>query len=559
MAQTDSTESQLKESYLAQLKVDSEREIWDESSDLTTRLYAIHHLNSALRQNPDLVDPNTVFVLRDILKDHRLAVKRQSLLFFRIAAETLCSILVQCKDKDRYLTELAFSALKDVMATTTGYGHRATTEAFTCLPLYIRGPDIRPFVIRKIPKITWDQLIDESGYKVSAQPAVYGRSIVIGINNESPVPEQLLVVKLVPAGGDPADLLAEACWMQHFSFARYSFPLRFNIPEIVKIKGADLFRLTRLPRQLQLNGRLPPARYGICFVADKDYFRYPNDSAASCRLNPDQFKEVLIRNAWLMGKLTAMGVLHLAPIPLFHNRVQVNRRRDRGLYEWYRGGRLDRWLDSCSYPNLGVTGVRDFEHLITFKGSNQTLYRHMGNHFLSLLLIAGSYFRNKVPELVGFTERGKPVDARFLFDQKFLEEIIGGIFQNYYEGFIGSQFAGHLPVDSAKLSERMIEEMGVDRYMTEYLRVADQDEMSDGEFKAFLSSRGQSREANKGVAKGLKDILVHSGPHLGGFNQQISLPELIESVATMSALCLFCKFDKTRHSHPDAAVKTSHR
>jgi hypothetical protein len=151
------------------------------------------------------------------------------------------------------------------------------------------------------------------------------------------------------------------------------------------------------------------------------------------------------------------------------------------------------------------------------------------------------------------------VDARFLFDKNILEEIIGGLFQNYYEGFAGSRFDGHLPVDTAELSERMIEETGVDHYMAEYLRVADQDEMSDDEFKAFLKSRGQTREALKGVVKGLKDILVHSGPHLGGFNQQISLPELIESVATMSALCLFGKFDQTRHSDRDAAVEISPR
>ena len=554
MIQAENIESQLKESYLAKLKVDSEREIKDESSDLTTRLYAIHHLNSAIRQNSDLIDTQTVFVLRDIFKDSRLAAKRQSLYFFRIAAETLCTVLVHCRDKE--LADLAFAALKEIMATTTGYGHRATTEAFACLPITIRGPGILPAVSRKIPKVTWDQLIADTGYEVKAQPAVYGRSIVVGINDERSAVEQLLVVKLVPWGDDPADLLTEASWMEHFSDAQYSFPLRFNIPQIFKIKGASLIRLTRLPIQLPSNGSPSPMRYAICFTADKEYFKYPNDSAPDNRLNKVELEEVLYRNAWLLGKLTSMGILHHAPIPLFHNRIQINRRRDRGVYEWFRAGRLDRWLDSCNFPNIGVTGVRDFEHLISFRGTNQTLYRHMGNHFLSLLLIAGSYFRNKEPELVGFSERGKPVDARFLFDKKILEEIIGGLFQNYYLGFVGSRFTGYLPVDTAELSRRMIEEMGVDRYMAEYLRAVDQDEMSHDEFKAFLKSRGQSREAVNGVAKGSKDILVYSGPHLGGFNQQISLPELIESVATMSALCLYGRFERAGHPEPDAVVET---
>ena len=553
MPQANNIESQLKETYLANLKVESESEIRDESSDLTTRLYAIHHLESALSQNPGLIDAHTVSVLGEVLKDSRLAVKRQSLFFFRIAAETLCSILVKCRDEN--LADLALSALEDVMATTTGYSHRAATEAFACLPLSIRGPDVPPSVIRKMPAVTWDQLIAETGYRAAAQPTVYGRSIAVGVHSEPGAAEQLFVVKLVSSDCDPTDLLTEAFWMGHLNRARYSFPLRFNIPKIVKIKGVDLIRLTRLPAQLPSDSSLPRGGYAICFIADKDYFKYPNDSGSKRRLNLDDFKEVFFRNAWLMGKLTSMGVLHLAPIPLFHNRVQVGRRRDQGLYEWFRAGRLDRWLDSCNYPNLGLTGVRDFEHLISFKGSGQALYRHIGNHILSLMLIAGSYFRNKQPELVGFNEQGQPVDARFLFDEAALDEFVVGLFNNYYEGFVGSPFADRLPIDTIELTGRMIEEMGVDRYMTEFLRVADQDEMSDDEFRTFLRGRGQSRQAVNGAVKGVKDILVNTGPHLGGFNQQISLPEMIESVATMSALCLFGKFDKSRQPGADAAAE----
>ena len=37
---------------------------------------------------------------------------------------------------------------------------------------------------------------------------------------------------------------------------------------------------------------------------------------------------------------------------------------------------------------------------------------------------------------------------------------------------------------------------------------------------------------------GQSDILINSGPHLGDFNRQISLPELIEATAAMSAVCI---------------------
>ena len=39
-----------------------------------------------------------------------------------------------------------------------------------------------------------------------------------------------------------------------------------------------------------------------------------------------------------------------------------------------------------------------------------------------------------------------------------------------------------------------------------------------------------------------KYLAVHTGPHLGGFNQRTSLPELIESVGSMSALCIFGRY-----------------
>jgi len=219
--------------------------------------------------------------------------------------------------------------------------------------------------------------------------------------------------------------------------------------------------------------------------------------------------------------------------------LQGFRRRDNGLYEWQRGGRLDRWLDSCRYPNFGLTGIRDLEHLFSFKGSGRSLYGHIGTQLLSLCLVAGSYFRNKDGAKVGFDRQGDPVDARDLFDKRFLKEVIRGIFGSYYHGFVGKKFCGVLPVDFDELSDRMVDEMGVDRYMEEILRVVDQRDMTDKEFAGFLEERGYSGEAAKGFQRGLKEITIHTGPHLGGFNQRTSLPELIESIGSMSALCVF--------------------
>ncbi|MDD2603865.1 MAG: hypothetical protein PHF66_03515, partial [Desulfobacteraceae bacterium] len=38
--------------------------------------------------------------------------------------------------------------------------------------------------------------------------------------------------------------------------------------------------------------------------------------------------------------------------------------------------------------------------------------------------------------------------------------------------------------------------------------------------------------------QGESDLAVSTGPHLGGFNQPISLPELITAVETMAAVCI---------------------
>jgi hypothetical protein len=74
--------------------------------------------------------------------------------------------------------------------------------------------------------------------------------------------------------------------------------------------------------------------------------------------------------------------------------------------------------------------------------------------------------------------------------------------------------------------------------MEEIFRATDQQEMSDDEFNEFLLARGFSRDNIHGLAKGLEDIAILTGPHLGGFNQRISLPELIHFTETAASYCI---------------------
>ena len=199
---------------------------------------------------------------------------------------------------------------------------------------------------------------------------------------------------------------------------------------------------------------------------------------------------------------------------------------------------MDRWLRSCQFPNIGKTGIRDFEHFVSFNASSRKLYEYIGSHIFSLVLIAGSYFRNIDEQIAGFDESGIPVDVRHLFDHRSLKKIVTGIFTNYYKGFTGSDFFEPFPVDIDHLTERLIDEMGVDRHMEEILRVAEQNIMTHPEFYEFLSSRGYTAKQISALEKGKADIVILTGPHLGGFNQPISIPELIELTAAAAAFCI---------------------
>ena len=521
-------------------KAVSEAEVKDKGSDFIAKYFAVYHLQCVAQRHPEMLGPETIFTLQGLLENPEFSRQRRGFFLFRLAADTLASIIVHSDGGP--MADQARCCLKALLAKTTGHAHTVSAEALGGLPFSINGPDLEKVTTENIPSIDWHDLLGEGGFELSAPAAFMGRSLVAPLDPGN----KLLVLKLARAGDSPRILAREAVWMEHLHTVSYSFPRRFDIPVPIKIRGAYVFSIKDIPVRPNEKMHLNPKCHAIGFVADQDYFTYPNHLRMEKPHNDAEFSEVMFRNAWLLGKLTSLGIVHTAPIPLFHNRVQRCRRRDDGLYAWFRAGRLDRWLDSCSYPNIGLTGIRDFEHLVSFEGSSRELYRHIGTHLLSLLLVTGSYFRNKDRKKIGFDMHGKPADARNLFDKELLEHVVRGVFVSYYHGFVGTQLAGRIPLDFDKLVFRIIEEMGTDRHMEEILRVTDQKEMTDERFTHFLTQRGYPEKEINGVQRGVRDIVIHSGPHLGGFNESISLPELIESVETMSALCVAGRYWRER-------------
>jgi hypothetical protein len=392
--------------------------------------------------------------------------------------------------------------------------------------------------------VSWRELKDRTGAAGAGPPVWRGRSLVSAPDAQG----RVLVCKWARRGETGRALVREAAWMTRLQSFADDLPVRFDVPVPVRLRGRRLFRIRPLRRAA---GAPPPfvdpSGTAVAFVANAAYFQYPNGPGDREHLSRRTFRSVMANNAFLLGRMAAAGVLHTAPIPLFHNRVQVHRRRDLGRYEWYRAGRLDRWLASCTHPNFGPTGLRDFEHLAPLADGGLSLYRCIGTHFLSLLLVLGSYFRSRAPARLGTDPTGAPVDVRGLFDPQLMRDTILDVFSMYCEGLTGQQPRFPLPVDVENLVLRMIEEMGVDRHMTEILRKADQMQMSEDAFTRFLARRGKDAA---GVKKAADDIVLETGPHLGAFNETISLPELIRAVEAFSGLAVAARFRKTADAFP---------
>jgi hypothetical protein len=75
--------------------------------------------------------------------------------------------------------------------------------------------------------------------------------------------------------------------------------------------------------------------------------------------------------------------------------------------------------------------------------------------------------------------------------------------------------------------------------------------LTDKAFRSFLADRGVEAGKIESVERGLTEIVIHRGPYLGAFNAPISLPELIESVASMAALCVSGKYWCERHGNAE--------
>lgn len=510
----------------------------DQPADFEAILFALQDLYDLADRQPEEIRRTTLKALTALLLSRRYDRQRQRLFIFRQAASVLA--LLMTKARRAPVGQAAWKALLDVLGQGRDLALRAAAESLGMLPAAVD-----PAPLLDLPPITgtdmsWSQLLALAGFRPEDKVKALGRTLVVAGAKTSNV----LAVKFARRPAEGRALQIEAGWMTHLNRNPPQTALRCDIPSPLTHQNGWVFNIKDAPGGSPARRRTDSQVLAMAYLVSPDYFSYPNPADPAILPAPAGFAEMIQRSAFLLGFFAARGMGHRAPIPLFHNRVQQERRRDGGLYEWFRAGRLDRWLASCAYPNFGLSGIRDFEHLapVSGKGGSLQLYRLIGQHLLSLLLVVGSYFRARDPQRMGLDAGGAPVDARDLFDLPLMQTWIEAIFKNYYHGFAGEGLDLPLPVDSGAMTHRMVEEMGVDRHMDEILRTTDQRQMSAAQFTAFLIDRGYSPAAVQGVAQGKEDLVLQTGPHLGAFNRGISLPEMIEAVAAMAALCVAGRF-----------------
>lgn len=489
---------------------------------------AVSFIDSILRKSPEEFTRETALALLELLRSKRFENKKQAYFLYRKATEVLIHIAT---NKTHPLSGYNVSNLQEILISSNGKKHRAVSEGLGSLPITIRGPVLPELNTGSVHGLEFNELIALMGNPDSDKIEWHGRMLRFPLQSG-----KTGCIKFATTKENILHITAEAFWLDYLRENPPCSEISFEVPEPVCIKDHFTFCLNRLPGLVEGNSRIYQPATVIAFIADKTYFHYPNDPGITERCQ-DSAEKIFIKNAALLGSLTARGLVHTALIPLFHNRVQQSRRQDGGLYLWEMGGRLDRWLESSLYPNFAVSGIRDFEHLISVNNSRD-IRHYIGEHILGFILVMGSCFRNLAPEIAGTDIDGKPVDTRHLFDQNQFARLIEVTVKTYYQSITGTALENLDRFFPKSMIEELVDAMGVDRHMEEVLRIPDQENMDDNAFEAFLISRGKTKSFTEKTTRGEDDIVLTTGPHLGGFNQPISAPALLDFLFCISSLCV---------------------
>lgn len=509
-------------------RIFTEVQLLDRKLGFTAAFLGLQHLETHISAGPGIITRETVDAVLHQLRSNRFEHKKQSYFLYQLASSALITI---CKQPEHAFTVFLIVELQKIVVTSTGNKQRAVSEALGSLPINLKGPDMESFQSDHILDVSFSKLLIKFQCKAFKTFEWVGRTLVIHLNKK-----KNLCIKFLKQNQDPLELSQEASWLSYLS---QNTQIRIDsrqFPEPVLISKKSLFHISDIPADIQFPDGVSTTRAAIAYLAVPEYFHYLNEPEVLDHQD-NSFPACFRKNAYQLGELMSNGIIHTALIPLFHNRVQQTRRQDQGRYLWEHGGRLDQWLHSCRYPNFAKSGLRDFEHLLSVSDSSQA--RHfIGEHLLSFILVLGSYFRNLKPQKIGLDQAGFPYDCRYQFDSLIFKNTLETIFNDYYKGVTGCSVKQLKAFVSHELIQQLIDAMGIDNHMEETLRIHDQNQMTREEFETFLKDKGMSQTCIQELIPGEQDIVLQTGPHLGGFNQTIGIPALIELLFCLSSLCV---------------------
>lgn len=447
---------------------------------------------------------------------------------------------------DRFWPELGadehaeFRRAVESLVLDTGRAHdmgRAAIDILSRWEPAIEGP---PVVLNgsALPEISLASVLERMGGGECRR--IGTRSLRVDLENR---PNECLLVKTIPPGDDVSGLLRECFWVEHLGRIRSEKPwghTRFDIPTVVDVAGQKTFALSGAG--FLLPGAHPrEARPAIGLVVPREYFDYVN-SLPRYPSGPDRLTEVLTRGGYLLGVLLSMGIIHCDVIPLFHRSL----RRPPISFQWWLGGRICTWEAFCRYPNMGRTGIRDFEHLISWRhdpapegySGPGALYKLIGAHILSLLLLIGSALRGTGDgNAESAAEGDRPGDFRARFDSLYLGGLLRDTLGSYYRGLTGSDCPFWGSIDCDRVAAAIRDTMGRDLRMSSRFRKEDQVTVQADEFREILRAGGYAPEVIEGIEKGRHDLYVIDGPHLEEGSAETLPAEIRRAVEVFAGLC----------------------
>ena len=488
---------------------------------------AVRSCAQKIAERPDLASAQDIESLSNILADSTHSEQTCAHFLYQEAAIALSRCISHNRTSE--LCSRAWHILDNFTGRAAGSAGLAAAQALGSLPLTIDPPQPCISDLDSSPPVKLSTLFSRAGLK-NPQCTSAGRSLLF-FDQESP--DQVLALKGAENKEQVLGLAHESWWMNYLFQNPHLLPGQHIPTPLSKPCKINLQASHSLPA----TPRTPPETVWLPYQTRPEYFSYALDPNPGCKLSDEDFHLVLAQAAFGLGSLSRHGLMHKAPVPLFHNRAQSSRRDDQGLYIWTRGGRLDRWFASCLYPNFGLSGLRDFEHLEPWSGYPRHLFRELGTQIMSLVLAIGGWFRLKDPQLMGLTSQGEPVDARHLFDHSLFVHFLKTVVREFSSGFQGKALNSD-KIRYETCVDQLIEALGVDRHMTEVLRTQDQLGYDPKSFRALLGAKALDPEGVECLLPGEHDVTLITGPHLGEFNSRISVPELTSFTASVSGLCI---------------------